>query len=129
TRRSSDLWMTGSWASRSSQARRRAWPTAPMRLWRGETPSSRSASRTGRATRGTTEDPSMTALIASTGDDPVDLATRLRRAFAGGPAIGLGMLGDAGDELAQVPQGTAVVIATSGSTGVPKQVVLGAEAL
>lgn len=71
----------------------------------------------------------MTALIASTGDDPVDLATRLRRAFAGGPAIGLGMLGDAGDELAQVPQGTAVVIATSGSTGVPKQVVLGAEAL
>lgn len=50
----------------------------------------------------------------------------VRAALDGGPALGLGMLGD---EPHDVPAGTAVVIATSGSSGIPKRVMLSAEAL
>lgn len=50
----------------------------------------------------------------------------VRGALDGGPALGLGMLGD---EPQDVPEGTAVVIATSGSSGIPKRVILSAEAL
>ena len=68
----------------------------------------------------------MTGLVASAGEDAVELTAHLRRAFDGGPAVGLGMLRD---EPGEVPDGTAAVIATSGSTGIPKRVVLSAEAL
>ncbi|MEJ1088178.1 AMP-binding protein [Microbacterium sp. Mu-80] len=60
------------------------------------------------------------------GDDPREVLEGIRSALAGGPALGLGMLPTHTDE---VPEGTAVVIATSGSSGVPKQVVLSADAL
>lgn len=65
-------------------------------------------------------------LIALSGDDPPAVLTALRAALDGGPALGLGMLGGAP---AEVPVGTAVVIATSGSTGIPKRVMLSADAL
>ncbi|WP_194420437.1 AMP-binding protein [Microbacterium abyssi] len=65
-------------------------------------------------------------LVATTGDDVGELRDMLVRALDGGPAIGLGMLGD---QRAEVEEGTAVVIGTSGSTGIPKRVVLSGEAL
>nr|WP_314845843.1 AMP-binding protein [uncultured Microbacterium sp.] len=68
----------------------------------------------------------MVALISTDAEDPAALVTPLRRALDGGPALGFGMLGDAPE---RVPGGTAVVIATSGSSGVPKRVALSAEAL
>ncbi|WP_309065830.1 AMP-binding protein [Microbacterium sp.] len=68
----------------------------------------------------------MPELIALPGDDPVQVRDGIRRALDGGPAIGLGMLPAPGRE---VPEGTAAVIATSGSSGIPKQVVLSAAAL
>ncbi|MGF6824034.1 O-succinylbenzoic acid--CoA ligase [Microbacterium sp. ZKA21] len=68
----------------------------------------------------------MTSLIATSAEDPLVLADQLRRALDGGPALGLGMLGEQPDA---VPDGTAVVIGTSGSTGIPKRVVLSGEAL
>ncbi|WP_186324420.1 AMP-binding protein [Microbacterium paludicola] len=68
----------------------------------------------------------MTKLMSVTADDAAQLQRDLLRAFEGGPALGLGMLGDQPEEVAD---GTAVVIGTSGSTGVPKRVVLSAEAL
>ncbi|WP_460797043.1 AMP-binding protein [Microbacterium sp. GXF0217] len=68
----------------------------------------------------------MTSLIATSAEDPNVLAEQLRRALDGGPALGLGMLGEQPDS---VPDGTAVVIGTSGSTGIPKRVVLSGEAL
>lgn len=61
------------------------------------------------------------------GDDPRDILRALRAALNGaGPALGLGMLGSAPVD---VPSGTAVVVTTSGSTGVPKSVVLSRSAL
>ncbi|WP_251451334.1 AMP-binding protein [Microbacterium sp. Marseille-Q6648] len=62
-----------------------------------------------------------------TGDDPREILRALRWALDGaGPALGLGVVpGVAGD----VPDGTAVVVTTSGSTGVPKSVILGGDAL
>jgi len=56
------------------------------------------------------------------GDDPREILRALRGALHGaGPALGLGMV----DRLpSEVQPGTAVVVTTSGSTGVPKSVVL-----
>lgn len=68
----------------------------------------------------------MVTLIPTDADDPVLLQQALRRALAGGPALGFGMIAGAPEH---VPDGTAAVIATSGSSGVPKRVVLSAEAL
>ena len=61
------------------------------------------------------------------GDDPRDILRGLRGALHGaGPALGLGMVGDFP---AEVRAGTAVVVTTSGSTGVPKSVILSRDAL
>src|SRR5690606_41056382 len=68
----------------------------------------------------------MPQLLSTTADDPGELRQHLERALDGGPALGLGMLGD---QPAEVEPGTAVVIGTSGSTGIPKRVVLSGEAL
>lgn len=68
----------------------------------------------------------MTALIPVEADDPALLGLALQRALDGGPALGFGMLADVPP---RVPVGTAVVIATSGSSGIPKRVALSAEAL
>ena len=67
-----------------------------------------------------------TELRPTDAEDPRALLDALRHALAGGPALGFGMV--AGEPEA-VPDGTAVVIATSGSTGIPKRVVLSGEAL
>lgn len=62
-----------------------------------------------------------------TSDDPRDVLRALRGAVLGaGPAIALGEAPALPDE---VPAGTAVVLTTSGSTGVPKSVVLSRSAL
>ncbi|WP_431795319.1 AMP-binding protein [Microbacterium enclense] len=60
-------------------------------------------------------------------EDPRDVLRALRHAVLGaGPAVALG----AGPALPEeVPSGTAVVITTSGSTGVPKSVAIGRNAL
>ena len=68
----------------------------------------------------------MARLITTSADDAAQLQQDLARALDGGPALGLGMLGD---EPAEVAEGIAVVIGTSGSTGIPKRVVLSTEAL
>src|SRR5688500_17351230 len=59
--------------------------------------------------------------------DPRDVLRALRAAVLGsGPAVALG----AGEGLpSDVPAGTAVVVTTSGSTGVPKSVALSRSAL
>ncbi|GAB3602872.1 AMP-binding protein [Microbacterium aureliae] len=60
-------------------------------------------------------------------DDPRAIVQALRAVFAGtGPALSLGLTGD---EPGEVPDGTAVVVTTSGSTGVPKSVLLTGDAL
>lgn len=62
------------------------------------------------------------------GDDPRQALRALKAAIHGvGPAVGLGM--PAEEPGAEVPAGTAVVVATSGSTGIPKRVVLSRDAL
>lgn len=68
----------------------------------------------------------MVALRPTDAEDPAELRDALAHALDGGPALGFGMLGDAPRH---VPDGTAVVIATSGSSGVPKRVALSGEAL
>lgn len=61
------------------------------------------------------------------GDDPREILRGLRGALHGaGPALGLGLVGDLP---ADVRAGTAVVVTTSGSTGVPKSVILSRDAL
>lgn len=61
------------------------------------------------------------------GADPRELLRALRGAVLGaGPAIALGQAGELPRE---VPAGTAVVLTTSGSTGVPKSVALSRSAL
>ncbi len=61
------------------------------------------------------------------GDDPREILRSLKAAIHGaGPALGLGMIGRLPGE---VRAGTAVVVTTSGSTGVPKSVVLSRDAL
>lgn len=50
----------------------------------------------------------------------------VRAALEGGPALELGMLAD---EPRDIPESTAAVIATSGSSGIPKRVMLSREAL
>lgn len=61
------------------------------------------------------------------GDDPRDILRGLRGALHGaGPALALGLVGDLP---AEVRAGTAVVVTTSGSTGVPKSVILSRDAL
>lgn len=68
----------------------------------------------------------MIPLIPTDADDPAQLRDDLLRALDGGPALGFGMLGEAPSH---VDEGTAAVIATSGSSGIPKRVVLSGEAL
>ncbi|UWF77844.1 AMP-binding protein [Microbacterium neungamense] len=68
----------------------------------------------------------MPRLIGLSGDDPRAVLDGIRHALDGGPALGLGMLDDV---RAEAPDGTAAVIATSGSSGIPKRVVLSAGAL
>jgi len=59
--------------------------------------------------------------------DPRDVLRALRAAVLGpGPAVALGA---SSDPLAEVPAGTAAVVTTSGSTGVPKSVALSRNAL
>src|SRR6478736_10437105 len=61
------------------------------------------------------------------GDDPREILRGLRSAIHGaGPALGLGMVRSMPEA---VRPGTAVVVTTSGSTGVPKSVVLSRDAL
>ncbi len=61
------------------------------------------------------------------GDDPRDILRALKSALHGaGPALGLGLVSILPGE---VRAGTAVVVTTSGSTGVPKSVILGRDAL
>jgi O-succinylbenzoic acid--CoA ligase len=60
-------------------------------------------------------------------DDPRDILRGLRGALHGaGPALGLGLVNDLP---AEVRAGTAVVVTTSGSSGVPKSVILSRDAL
>jgi O-succinylbenzoic acid--CoA ligase len=62
-----------------------------------------------------------------TGDDPREILRGLRGALHGaGPALALGLVEDLPRE---VRAGTAVVVTTSGSTGIPKSVVLSRDAL
>ncbi|KJQ53750.1 AMP-binding protein [Microbacterium sp. SA39] len=68
----------------------------------------------------------MAALIPTETDDPAEVRRALARALDGRAALGFGMLADAPTE---VPDGIAAVIATSGSSGIPKRVALSAEAL
>jgi len=66
-------------------------------------------------------------LEAVSGEDPREVLRGLRAAIHGtGPALGLGMVESAPRV---VDAGTAVVVTTSGSTGVPKSVVLSRSAL
>ncbi|TFV85306.1 acyl-CoA synthetase [Microbacterium sp. dk485] len=59
--------------------------------------------------------------------DPRDVLRALRAALGAGPAVGFGST--RGQLPAEVPAGTAVVVTTSGSTGVPKAVALSRSAL
>lgn len=62
-----------------------------------------------------------------TADDPRDILRALRETLSGaGPALGLGLVGGLPGE---VREGTAAVVTTSGSTGMPKSVVLSRDAL
>ena len=62
-----------------------------------------------------------------TADDPRDILRALRVTLNGaGPALGLGLVGGLPGE---VRAGTAAVVTTSGSTGMPKSVVLSRDAL
>ena len=61
------------------------------------------------------------------GDDPREILRGLRGALHGaGPALGLGLVSELPGE---VRPGAAVVVTTSGSTGVPKSVILSRDAL
>src|SRR6188508_1922669 len=111
-------------ASSCSPVRPRASRTAPMRRSRVATRSSRSETRTGRPIHGST---SPMRLEPVTGYDPRDILRALKSALHGaGPALGLGLVSTLPGE---VRAGTAVVVTTSGSTGVPKSVVLSRDAL
>lgn len=68
----------------------------------------------------------MTALTPTDAEDPDVLRDALQRALEGGPALGLGMVAGAPENVAD---GIAAVIATSGSSGIPKRVALSGEAL
>lgn len=68
----------------------------------------------------------MTALIPTKAEDAVALLAALQRALDGGPALGLGMVANTPNFVAD---GIAAVIATSGSSGIPKRVALSADAL
>lgn len=68
----------------------------------------------------------MTALIPTDAEDAGLLRDALERALEGGPALGFGMVAGAPDHVAD---GIAAVIATSGSSGIPKRVALSGEAL
>lgn len=66
-------------------------------------------------------------LEPASGDNPRDVLRGLRAALNGsGPALAVGALSGTP---AEVPAGTAVVVTTSGSTGIPKSVVLSRNAL
>lgn len=65
-------------------------------------------------------------LEAPASGDPRDVVRALRAAVLGaGPAVALG----GGDLAGEAPAGTAAVVTTSGSTGVPKSVVISRNAL
>lgn len=66
------------------------------------------------------------ALVTADAADPVAFWSAVARALDGAGPLALGFTPSADD---RVPEGTAVVIATSGSTGIPKRVVLSAAAL
>lgn len=66
------------------------------------------------------------ATLRAVDAEPRALWRALPAAIEGTQPLALGFTPGAGDT---VPEGTAVVIATSGSTGVPKRVVLGGDAL
>lgn len=68
----------------------------------------------------------MTALTPTDAEDPDVLRDALQSALEGGPALGFGMLDGAPENVAD---GIAAVIATSGSSGIPKRVALSGEAL
>lgn len=68
----------------------------------------------------------MTALIPTDAEDAGLLRDALERALEGGPALGFGMVAGAPEHVAD---GIAAVIATSGSSGIPKRVALSGEAL
>jgi O-succinylbenzoic acid--CoA ligase len=68
----------------------------------------------------------MTALHPIDGADARVVLAALPAALDGSRPLALGFASDAGDA---VPEGSAVVIATSGSSGIPKRVVLSADAL
>ena len=66
-------------------------------------------------------------LVPVIGDDPREILRGLRGALHGaGPALGLGLVHDLP---AEVRAGAAVVVTTSGSTGIPKSVILSRDAL
>ncbi|OZB81890.1 MAG: hypothetical protein B7X32_15410, partial [Microbacterium sp. 13-71-7] len=65
-------------------------------------------------------------LRAIDGADPAAVGAAVPRALDGTAPLALGFAPGPRDEVAE---GTAVVIATSGSTGLPKRVVLSAAAL
>lgn len=66
-------------------------------------------------------------LVPVTGDDPRDILRALKSALHGaGPALGLGLVSD---DSGEVRSGTAVVVTTSGSSGIPKRVILSRDAL
>ena len=70
------------------------------------------------------------ALVVVPADDPADVLDALRSALAGGPAIMPVHEGADVEGLPhEVPQRIALVVQTSGSTGSPKRVALGADAL
>ena len=81
-----------------------------------------------RAVRGAREEtPDRMRLEPVIGDDPRDILRALKSALHGaGPALGLGGVSTLPGE---VRAGTAVVVTTSGSTGIPKSVVLSRDAL
>ena len=74
----------------------------------------------------------MRTLVSLPSEDPRAVFGAVRQALDGGSPLGLGMLdgdGDGDGDGAEVPDGVAVVIATSGSSGIPKRVMLSADAL
>ena len=72
----------------------------------------------------------MAVALVPAGPEPRDVLRALRRTLDGaGPALALGAVPAGSARRQEAPAGTAVVVTTSGSTGVPKSVVLSRSAL